>query len=330
LTRQVIAAQQQLGIAQPQILSAGAVEDLTRRINTARRPEDVVDLVAALELEYGKGSEGYFGRVMGELERAGKLTPALRIIPNLPSAATRETVAALSFMKMDDLKVGVDSTAQRDVREGAESYASELARTLPPVSGSGAGLLSSYQDMIERIAYERLQRGHDKSGAAAAESAFKMLLGHYQFDDQLRLPANLNARQIRGALAFSLDKTVVPSLTSVDVPEDLKGARTPEEALAEWRDLVATNAVWYTNPDDNKAQLWARGNQNVLYRVNKNGKQIELPFDDLAAVTPAQLSEPHNRGRAAQRRFREQLSRETDRIRQQVEAEDAARGQGAR
>jgi hypothetical protein len=35
--------------------------------------------------------------------------------------------------------------------------------------------------------------------------------------------------------------------------------------------------------------------------------------------------EPHNRGQSAQRRFREQLARETQRLREQIEAEDAAR-----
>jgi hypothetical protein len=225
---------------------------------------------------------------------------------------------------MDDLKTGIDSTSQRDVREGAVEYAANLARSLPPVSGSGAALLGSYQDMIERIAYERLRTGMDKSGAAAAESAYKVLLGHYQFDGTMRLPANANASQIKSALNFRMDKEIVPSLTSSDVPIDLTRAYKPDEALAQWRDLVANNAVWYTSPDDQSLQLWARGQNGVLYRVQQGGKQITLAFDNLTAVTPAQLREPHNRGRAGQRRVREQMARETDRIRQQVEAEDSA------
>ena len=319
--RQNMAAQQQLGIANPRVLTASAVDDLGRRISGARRPEDAANLVAALEAEYGPQ---YFGQVMSELMAANKLSPALMIIPNLPNAAAREMVSALSAIKMDDLKTGIDSTSQRDVREGAVEYAANLARSLPPVSGSGAALLGSYQDMIERIAYERLRTGMDKSGAAAAESAYKVLLGHYQFDGTMRLPANANASQIKSALNFRMDKEIVPSLTSSDVPIDLTRAYKPDEALAQWRDLVANNAVWYTSPDDQSLQLWARGQNGVLYRVQQGGKQITLAFDNLTAVTPAQLREPHNRGRAGQRRVREQMARETDRIRQQVEAEDSA------
>lgn len=328
LARQTLAAQQVLGIAEPRVLTSAATEDLARRISRATRPEDAADLVAALESEYGPQ---YFPRVMNELMAAGKLSPALMIIPNLPNAGAREIVSALSAMKMDDLKVGIDSTAQRDVRENAVSFASELARTLPPTSGSGAALLSSYQDMIERIAYERLRTGQDRSGAAAAESAYRMLLGHYQFDGTLRLPEGVRPRSIRSALRHRLERDVVPSFTAADLPDDLTRAYRPEEALVQWRNLVERNAVWYTSQDDQSAQLWVQGSNGVLYRVRSGGQQVSFTFDNLSAATPAQLMEPHNRGRLAQRRFREQLARETEKIRQQVEAEDAAAAeQGAR
>jgi hypothetical protein len=329
LATQTLAAQRALGVAEPRILTAAATEDLARRISKATRPEDAADLVAMLEAEYGPQ---YFGRVMTELMAAGKLSPALMIIPNLPNAGAREIVSALSAMKMDDLKVGIDGSMQRDVREGAVDYAAELARTLPPVSGSGAALLGSYQDMIERIAYERLRTGQDRSGSAAAESAYKLLLGHYQFDGTLRVPANVNARQMRSALRHRLDRDVVPGFGGGDVPADLTTAYRPEEALEQWRNLVANNAVWYTTPDDQSAQLWVQGSNGVLYRVTQGGQQVTYTFDNLSAVTPQQLMEPHNRGRDAQRRFREGLARETERIRQQVDAEDEAAvyGQGAR
>ena len=328
LATETLAAQRTLGVADPRILSAAATDDLTRRIAKATRPEDAGMLVAALEAEYGPQ---YFGQAMNELMVAGKLPPALMIIPNLPNAAARETVSRLSVIKMDDLKVGVDPTLQHDVKAGAVEAAGTLARTLPPTSSTGVALLNSYQDMIERIAYERLRTGQDSNGTAAAENAAKMLLGHYQFEGQLRLPATANPRQINRALSHRLERTVVPGLTAADVPTDLTRAYRPDEALAQWRDIVATNGVWYTAQDDASAQLWVRGQNGVLYRVKQGGQQVTATFDELSAVTPRQLMEPHNRGQAAQRRFREQLARETDEIRRRVEAEDAARNaQGAR
>jgi hypothetical protein len=333
LARQTLAAQAALGISEPQILTAAATNDLARRIAGATRPEDAAALVGMLEAEYGGQ---YFGQVMNELMRAGKLSPALMIIPNLPNAAARETVSALAAMKMDELKTGIDSTSQRDVREGAVEYAAELARSLPPVSGSGAALLSSYQDMIERIAYERLRTGVDKSGSAASEGAFRMLLGHYQFDGTLRLPAGESPGQIRGALQHRLDRTLLPALTEADVPGDLTGAYRPDEALAQWRDLVGTNAVWYTAQDDRSAQLWARGQNGVLYRVTQGGRQVTYTFDELRAVTPQVLMQERTgadrRGGLRNPAIIERMRAETEAIRRQVEAEDAAEAatQGAR
>lgn len=328
LATETLAAQRTLGVTEPKILSAAATDDLTRRIARAARPEDAGMLVAALEADYGGQ---YFGQVMNELMAAGKLPPALMIIPNLPNAAAREIVSRLSVIKMADLKVGLDSAMQTDARAGAVAAVSQLARTLPPVSATGAALLGSYQDMIERIAYERLRTGQDTSGTAAAESAAKLLLGHYRFDGNLRLPATANARQINAALSHRLGQTVVPSLTAADVPADLTGAYRPDEALAQWRDLVSNNAVWFTDRNDASVQLWARGQNGVLYRVSQGGRQVTASFDDLATITRAEMRVPHNRERAALVRHREQLARETDAIRRQVDAEDAARNQqGAR
>jgi hypothetical protein len=86
-----------------------------------------------------------------------------------------------------------------------------------------------------------------------------------------------------------------------------------------------------TPADAEKPELWVRGQNNVFYRVKQGGQQVSFSFDDLATITPAQRMEPHNRTQQAQRRFRERLSSDTQRLREQVEAEDAARNaQGAR
>jgi hypothetical protein len=320
MVRQVLAAQETLGITEPRVLSAAAVSDISRRIMNATRPEDAADLVGALEAEYGPQ---YFGRVMTELERDGKLTPAMRIIPNLPDPSTREIVSALSVVKMDDLKTGIDGTMQRDVREGAVEYASELARSLPPVSGSGAQLLSSYQDMIERVAYERLRTGADTNGADAAEAAYRMLLGHYQFDETLRMPANVSPRQIRGALEHRIERQVLPGFTAADVPVDMLGVYREGEALEQWRNLVENNAVWYTAPDDQTAQLWVRGQNGVLYRVTSGGRQVSYSFDDLSTVTPAERMMPRTgserRGGLRNPAIIERMRRDTEAIERSIE-----------
>lgn len=282
---ETIAAQRTLGIADPQVLSKAAVEDLGKRISKASRPEDAANLIGALEAEYGPA---YFPQVMNELMKAEKLTPALMIIPNLPSASARELVSALAVVKMDDLKTGINLDDQKRVREQAVEHAATLARTFPPISGSGYVLLNSYQDMIEKIAYERLRTGQDKNGAVAAESAYKTLLGHFEFNGTMRLPKGVDGSAVKKRLDRELSKAVPDSLTQGDVPENLSRAYKPEESLALWRDTVQSKAVWYTNKENTGVDLWARGANGELYRVKKDGQQISYPFDKLTAVeTPS-------------------------------------------
>ena len=258
-----------------------------------------------------------------ELERGGKLTPALRIIPNLPDPSTRELVSALSVIKMDDLKTGIDSVAQKDVRDNAVEFSAELARTLPPVSGSGAQLLGSYQEMIERIAYERLRTGQDTNGADAAESAYRALLGHYEFDGTLRVPAGVNPGLVRRGLDIRLSDAVLPAMTVADVPMDITGGYNGPESLAAWRDLVENNAVWYTAADDRSAQLWVRGMNGALYRVTQGGQQVAFSFDDLTAASPPRVA-PERTGEARRGGLRnpaiiERMRQETGAIERSIE-----------
>jgi len=283
LATETIAAQRTLGISDPKVLSKAAVEDIGKRISKSQRPEDAANLVAALEAEYGTV---YFPQVMNELMKAEKLTPALMIIPNLPSASARETVSALAPIKMDDLKTGINLDDQKRVREQAVEHAATLARTFPPISGSGYVLLNAYQDMIEKIAYERLRTGQDKNGAVAAESAYKMLLGHFDFEDTMRLPKGIDGSAVRKRLDRELAKAVPDSLTQADVPENLVRAYKPEESLALWRDTVQSKAVWYTNKENTGVELWARGANGELYRVKRGGQQVGYSFTDLSKPEP--------------------------------------------
>jgi hypothetical protein len=286
LATETVAAQRTLGVAEPRVLTAAAIEDLTRRISKARKPEDASDLVISMEAEFGKDARGgYFGTVMKELMQAGKLPPALMIIPNLDSYASRELVSALSVIKMEDLKTGLDGDQQRQAREGAVAGVAELALSIPQITGSSAALLSSYQDMIERIALRRMQQVMDTNGVDAAENATKTLLGKYQFVDGMRLPAGVNAGQIQNAGVDRVQRVVLPALTADDVPGYNPGVYRAEDALLQWRNLISKNAVWRTAADDKTLQLWARGEDEVLYQVKQGGKPVQFTFDDLTAPT---------------------------------------------
>lgn len=312
-TRQTLAAQQTMGVRNPRVLSKAAVDDLGARI--AKGDESAADLTAALEAQYGKQ---YFPMVMRELMQDSKLPPAMMIIPDLPAADARETVSRLSAVKRSDLDAGVDAGMLKDIKAKVTDHIAEFRLSAGPIGKAGAEQMSAYQEMMERVAIDFAARGVHKNGGAAADAARQMLIGKYQFDGTLRMPAGVSPGAVTGGLSKTLQSTVLPALTETDVPVDITGARTGTEALIEWRNSVASRHFWLANNDTTAAQLWVKGKNGEFFRVMQNGQQVEVPFD--AATNMAELAaQPHNRARAAQRTYRESLAAGTRKIEQQMQ-----------
>lgn len=303
-----LAAQTRLGVQVPRVLSRGQIESLSRTIETAK-PQDAADVIAQIEQQYGRQ---HFPAVMQELMRAEKLPQAYMIIPNLPSQGARELVARVAAVKLDDLKAGVDRAAVKDTADAVREQVISFARTIPATSRNNATLMQAYSDTAEKIALQFVQQGM-KAGDAA-EKAGKLLFGHYEFADTLRVPQGVDASQARRALSRRLADD-----TGFDVPPDLTNARTPEQARSEWEATVRGRAVWYTAPDDSGASLWAQGANGVLYRVTRGGQPVVYTWDSLrpapGTVDPTQ---PHNRARDAQRAAREASRQRIEETRRQM------------
>jgi len=276
---QTLAAQSVLGISEPRILSGSMLQDLHGRIMKASRPEDAANMVKMLEQEYGKD---YFPKVMDELVRSDKnIPPAFMIIPSLTDPAARELVSALSVVDKNELKGTIETQDVRAIGDAARKYAADLARTMPPVGASGIRLVASYQDMIERIAFERMRTGQSTNASSAAEAGYALLLGNFELDGNIRVPTGTDMRAVRKNADVRLSTEVTENLQQSDVPPDISRAYTPAEALEQWRGIVRSNNVWYSNSDNTGLDLWARGDDGVLYRVKQNGVQISYSFDEL-------------------------------------------------
>ena len=276
---QTLAAQSVLGISEPRILSGAMLQDLHGRIMKASRPEDAANMVKILEQEYGKD---YFPKVMDELVRSDKnIPPAFMIIPSLTDPAAREHVSALSVVDKNELKGTIETQDVRAIGDAARKYAADLARTMPPVSASGIRLVASYQDMIERIAFERMRTGQSTNASSAAEAGYTLLLNNFELDGNIRVPTGTDIRAVRKNADVRLSTEVTENLQQSDVPPDISRAYTPAEALEQWRGIVRSNNVWYSNSDNTGLDLWARGDDGVLYRVKQNGVQVSYSFDEL-------------------------------------------------
>jgi hypothetical protein len=280
-----LAEQERLGIADPKILSNPEIDFLSRRIGAGK--ESSADIVASLESQYGRE---FFPKVMSELMQKGKLSPALMVIPDLDSSDSREIVSRLSAMKRSDMEAGVDSKIVKDIKTTVTEHVKLLQLSAGPMSVGMSQQLGAYQEIMERIAIDRVGRGVDKNGSAAADAANKMLLGKYQFKDTLRMPANVDSGDVMTGLNTVVKQGLLPELTIADVPRDLTGARTPEEALIEWRSTVGSRYMWIANGDTTKAMLWVQGKNGEFYKVNKGGEQYGITFEQ-ATVKGKQLFE---------------------------------------
>jgi hypothetical protein len=114
----------------------------------AARPEDSANLIAALEMEYGR----HFPRVFNELAREGKVSSELLIIPNLPAQAARETVSRLARVKESDLAASVPADSQRVVKDRAQEVVVDFVRTIPFMGEQSVGMVGSYEQMIRKMA----------------------------------------------------------------------------------------------------------------------------------------------------------------------------------
>lgn len=310
-----IAEQERLGIMNPRVLTEAQADMIGHRIMNAPRPEDAADLIAQLENEYGSK---YFPKVFDELVADKKIWGEALIIPNLPSATARETVARLARVKESDLEKVVAPTDAKRAKEQIIEQMKDFVVTVPLMNARSVETINVYESTMRKMAYQMIAAG--QSPDSAAEAAYTMLLGHYKFDGTVRFPKHIDdAAVMRGA-----QKRLEDDLADIDLPDDLIGYRTPDEVRAEWLATVRARPIWLTNDSDSGLELWAMGNNGVRYRVTRGGKPVIYEWATLSADAK-ELEGTGLRVRERRRAMREAARQRIEETRRQVEMED--RGQ---
>lgn len=271
--RESLAEQQRLGIRAPRILTPGQSDAIAKRAMSAARPEDSANLIAGLEAEYGKE---FFPKVFAELVKEKKISGELLLIPNLPTQTAREAVSRLARVKESDLTAGIDAQAQKDVKDGVNAKLEEFARAVPMMNEQVVGTINSYETSLRKIAYSFVANG--MSVTDAVKQANTMLLGHYQFEGFMRVPAHINMREIKRGAQFMLEN----DLGTIDTERDNSSTRDAKGQAAEWQDRVKAHAQWFPTDDDSGLTLFALGKDNVRYRVKRDGKPVIYSWEDLA------------------------------------------------
>lgn len=292
-----IAAQQRLGIAEPRILSGSQRKAYGERITAAQNPQQVMDLVQAMETDFGKDR---FRPVMTELLKDGALSNALMIIPDLDSAPARELVARLSFVKAEDLRKGVDKDDASTVKDNVREQIADLAKTIPAQTLNDVSLLNAYSDTAEKMALQLVQNG-EKPGEAADKAA-KMLWGKYRLEDTLRVPQGVDYN-VKDRVSARLQNDGV----KFDVPPDLTGAFGEAEFSDMWQSDARANTILYTAPDGSGVELWAMTMNGIPTRLTRNGQPVTYSFDELKTQAPygSAVQRSINEGKEKQRQLEE-------------------------
>lgn len=268
-----LAEQQRLGIASPLVLTPRQSDAVARLAMEAAKPNDSAKLIAGLEKEYGD----YFPMVFNQLVKENKISGDLLIIPNIPSPYVRDIVSSLARVKVTDLTQGIDAPAQKIVKDAVVAKLADFVKTIPAMNAASIKSVNGYETTLQKMAYQLIQNG--SSPGEAAKQASTLLLGHYNFDGTKRFPASVNSSvAMNGAR-----KMLVNDLADLDPPLMETGFRKPSETDAEWRATVTSNAVWYPREKDTGLELWAKGFNNVIYRVTRGDVGVSYTWDQLAA-----------------------------------------------
>lgn len=271
-----LAEQTRLGVQAQRVLTPAQADRWQSIAMNAKRPEDSANLIATLETEYGK----YFPTVFNELAREGKISGELLIIPNLPSQAAREAVSRLARVKESDLAVGIESGDQKSVKDKASEAVAEFVKAMPYLNDQSVGMANSYEALIRKMTYEQMAGG--ASVGDAVERARAMLLGHYDFQDTVRVPKGVDYSASKRAMTLLLR-----DLPTVDVPPDLVGSRTPDEARAAYTEIVKSRPLWHTTDDDKGVQLFVVRENGTKAPVTVGGKPLRRTWVELQAAATA-------------------------------------------
>lgn len=315
-TRDNLAEQRRLGIQNPQVLTPAQADAIAAQAMKATRPEDSANLIAGLEAEYG---QEFFPKVLDQLVRENKVSGELLIIPNLPSPAARELVSRMARIKESDLTAGIDTSGQKEVKDAITDRLEGFAKAVPAMTAQAASVTNTYETTMRKIAYQMVQGGAKPKDAA--EQAYNLVLGHYEFDGTTRFPKTVDVSSAKRGAEHALQA----DLGGIDVPFDLTGSRKPEEARAEWERTVRARPQWYTRDDDGGLELWAMGNNGVRYRVTRGGQQVSYSWTELAMQNRAGIEASKHGGQGIRAKMRDANEAARARIaetRRQVENED--------
>lgn len=277
-----LAEQARLGVEQPKLLTPAKADRWAQMAMKASRPEDSANLISTLETEYGK----HFPRVFNELAREGKLSGELLIIPNLPSQASRELVSRLARVKESELAGTVPPDAVKGVRDKVQEHMVDLAKTVPYATEQSAGMLSSYESTMKKIAYERIAAG--ASPGDAVDQALKTILGHYELRDGVRYPAKSDVSGFKKEMGKVVDGLKPEAL---QLPFDTTGVRSVDEQRKMFADLVKSRPVWHTTDDDKGVQLYVIQENGVKLPVIANGQPVRKTWQELQAPMLAKQAE---------------------------------------
>lgn len=307
-----IAEQERLGAPTPRLLTGAQSDAIVKAFND-NPPERASDVIAGLEMEWGK----HWPMVYKQLAQENKLTPAAIVIPNMKDQGSRARMASASALKLEDLKGLVPSGDAKDVRDKLQGYFEPAAKTLFTQSVGGMSTATTIMDQAEKLAL--VYRTQGKSVNDSAKQAYDEVIGwKYEFADTYRVPREQQPEMVtRGAAAALRD---LGRVAMFDSPYPMGANNRARQSL----DAIKANGYWVTNDDETGVILKVRGRDNSEYTAyREDGARIEYKWQDLRRIAGDDVA-------GEQRMIESGRATEMNQAKKRQQAEEEARQQRLR
>ena len=261
-----------------------AAEIATRFELTERTPEGAMQLhnrLVGMHEQFGD----YWPHVQRQMQDQGALTGSMAVAAGLTGPMERVTgQKLLSALAIGDKALQeqiADPQASNALGERIMGEMEDLHATLRVQMGGDQAYLDM-RDAAMHLALYEMSRGETNAKKAARHAVDELVNDRYDFAGTFRIPKQVpfTSREVRRG-ARMLQRGVADAFDLVP-PQTFVEGLAEEDLQAQWGNVVRSEAMWITLPDESGIQLVGPDSDEILHRVGDRVEPITMTWDEAA------------------------------------------------
>lgn len=285
----LIADQQRQGVQNIKILSKDDENQLISKFNNSNGQQRA-DVITQQANNLGPSFWPYLAQ---QLQKNTSAPEGIASIISAPTDNAKDTAAVLSTQNLKDIEKSLPSdTNIKDFNNSIQQVFTPYEQSLS-INETGSKSVQDVRNTITKLAMNNRIAG--MTNANATQSAYDMYLGKDKYNyvtnnlanTTIRVPKNIDSTMVANST-----KQIVNNLTLNDLdtsnavllqnPYSLDMKKNADGYI----DNIKSNSRWITTSDDQGAELWFRGYNNVDYPViGKNKQQITKSWSELNSIS---------------------------------------------